>query len=182
MKDDKRINTGVPYGNHPTIPADKLARDAQVWADEYAARRPAGLEHELESDTYDWKHQTPIVPLPELHFDARNPQVIEWAWLGIGLQLAVIPTLLIVTILVRLIQFYELGVWPMAVAVGALVALGLVSSLRGLVMFPRAERPVLALLLSLIGIGLAIFSIWYFTPRFLSAPMDALTRSLWIWR
>ncbi len=182
MKDNQRIHTSVPYGNHPTVPADKFARDAQVWSDEYAARRPVGLEHELESDTYDWKHQAPIVPLPELHFDARNSQVIEWTWLGIGLQLAVIPALLIVTTFLRVIQLVGWGIWPMAIVVAVLITLGLVNSLRGLVMFPRADRPTLALLLSLIGVGLAILSIWYFTPRFLSAPADALTRSLWVWR
>jgi hypothetical protein len=167
MKDD---DYNHPLGTHryvtPIVAAESHGRTGDVFTPPYKSARATPADHTVEDDTYDWKHQAPLTLPPELHFDERNPQVTEWVWWGIGLQLALVPTWAF-SLIIYVMASYNWGTLILTAPLLTLSIAGLASSIRSLIYFRRSPNPMMTLCLGLIGLALGLIFALYFAPDLL---------------
>jgi len=156
-----------PPSNHSyvtaLVAAESHGRTGDVFAPPYEPSWATPADHTVEDDTYDWKHQAPTAPPPELHFDVREARTVEWAWWGIALQLTLIPAWLI-TLALYLIADYKWGALIMATPLLIISSAGLANSIRSLIHLRRAPQPLLVLCLGLIGLALGLGFVLLFAP------------------
>ena len=163
----------------PLVVAEAHQRTGEIIAAPYKSSRVTPADHTVEDDTYDWKHQAPIAPLPELHFDRRESRSLEWVWWGLACQILLIPLMIVLNLLVNVLHFYSWGAWEIVVPAATMFCIGMASSLRALISVPRAQQPFLTLFLGLVTIALGLVIAFVYTPRLLSSDFRIDNSIVW---